>query len=84
MARSLYTGKIEYPKEFNLDDILTCRCRNYFGNGNLDIRDYQDRKYRIDENTLAQVLKNQIKTLKVVYKYNLHYLELFEENLEEA
>lgn len=79
MARSLYTGKIEYPNEFNLNDILSCRCKNYFGNGNLNIKDYQGRDYRMDEVTLAKTLKYQVKTLKVVYKYNCHYLILEED-----
>ena len=65
----------EYPEIFDMQDLRYSRCHNYYGNGYVIVTDSKNRSYRIKEYTLEKILREQIRYLRVVYKYHLHYLE---------
>lgn len=66
---------VEYPEIFDMRDLRYCRCHNFYGKGHLQVTDSQNRNYRVKDYILEKILREQIRYLRVVHKYNLYYLE---------
>ncbi len=65
----------DYPTEVDLRDLQYCKCVRSFNSRYVKIIDLDNRTFRIKEVDLADILKYQVRMLRVVFKYGIHYLE---------
>ena len=69
---------MDYPDELNLRDIIKCEAYKYWSSkpGHVTVKDFEGRRYRITENLLLKILKEDIRVLRVVSMYwNYHLVE---------